>query len=128
MVIPGLKGSLQFPPSIYHGDEIEVDCNEAIWTTKKTLRVIKYLGFFNRRWLIFFLELKVDDPNVQSFAGVFIDEAEEPAIEKRVSSTDYELFVQAIYIGEWEIGTHLIEIKLKSEDTIHNRIFEIWVA
>lgn len=116
-------------PSIYHGDEIEVEGGESTWTTKKTLRVVKHLGFFNWKWIFFFVELKVDNPDVLSYAGIFVDEADEPVFEIPVSAIEYGLFERDIDMRNWEIGTHLIELKLKSEGTtIHNRLFEIWVG
>ena len=116
-------------PSIYHGDEIEVEGDESTWVAKKTLRIIKHLGFFNWIRMFFFLELKVDNPDVPSFAGIFVDEAEEPIVEIPVSVTEFELFERDIDMWNWKVGTHLIEIKLKSEGTvIYNRLFEVWVG
>jgi len=116
-------------PSLYHGDEIEVSGNDTVWTAKKALRVVKYSGFFNWHHLFFFLELKVDNPDVPSFAGVFIDGAEEPIIEIPVSATEYELFFKHLNIGNWKMGIYSAELKLKSTGTtIHNRLFEIWIG
>jgi len=113
-------------PILYHGDEIEVAESGNIWAPKKVLRIIKHSGGFSWAGLSFLLELKVDNPSAPSFAGIFIDGAEEPVVEIAVSATEYELFERTINIGSWGIGSHTIEVKLKSEGTICNRLFEIY--
>lgn len=116
-------------PCMYHGDEIEVSGDEHVWTTKKTLHILKYAKFFCWRRLFFLLELKVDNPDITSQAGIFIDEAGEPAIKIEVSTTGYEVFERELGVDKWPLGSHLIELKLKSEGTtIYNRLLEIWVA
>ena len=118
---------MAYQPVVYHGDEIEVDCNEIAWSTKKLLRVIKCHGLFQWRGLLFIMELRVDSPNVPSFAGIFIDEAEEPEIEVQASATEYELFEMSMDIKSWATGTHLVEMKLRSDgDKIYNQLFEVY--
>ena len=110
-------------PILYHGDEIEVYRDETTWNAKKVLRIVKRQW----RWLLFVIELKVDNPNAPSFVGIFIDEAEEPIIEIPVSATEYELFDKSIDTVSWGIGTHLIEVKLRSDGGgIYNRLFEVY--
>lgn len=116
-------------PCMYHGDEIEVSGDEPVWTAKKTLHILKYAKFFCWRRLFFLLELKVDNKDITSHAGIFIDEAGEPAIEIEVSAAGYEVFERELGVDKLSLGSHLIELKLKSEGTrIYNRLLEIWIA
>ena len=113
-------------PALYHGDEIEVYCEDAEWTAKKVLRILNREGYLEWQGLLFILEFKVDSPDAPGVAGVFIDGAEEPALEIPVSATEYKLFDSGVNAGGMGIGAHVIEVKLKSEGgKIYNRLFEV---
>ncbi|GAJ00874.1 unnamed protein product [marine sediment metagenome] len=61
---------------MYHGDEIEVSGDEHVWTAKKTLHILKYAKFFCWRRLFFLLELKVDNKDITSHAGLSARQAQ----------------------------------------------------
>ena len=106
-------------------DETEVSSSSSEYETVKQFHVIKKEGGTEWKKLHIVLELKHSTGETSAYAAICLDG--EQKLEFNTRSKVYEVLSDDIDLTNIGLGSHLLELKLKTEDGVaYNRTFEVY--
>ena len=117
-----------FKTELFHGDEIEILVEATSWIPVKTLRFIRDPFNYNIFKILLQMNLQVTFGDV-GYAGLFIDDEENPRILLKTDLPFGYTFKGEADIHNVSYGEHRLTIKMKSEQgkPFRNTLMEIYV-